>query len=253
MAPRKRKSSAIRRNHRKIGVFAACFVIFMVLSGLAMNHSNQLGLDKSHVAQSSLLSWYGIGEPESIHSFLVGDDWISLVGSQLYMNNKTVATLSSVIGLVSSGRYFVAANHEEILLLDRTGKLVERIDWDQSDGLPIEALGRLKDDTVVVKTSRRLWQADAELLSWTPFDEQRETPVWSSEVQTPKELHQNILKKYRGDGLSVEKLLLDLHSGRIFGTAGIILYDLLALAVGFLAISGLILWVRGRRNGKADR
>ena len=29
-------------------------------------------------------------------------------------------------------------------------------------------------------------------------------------------------------------------------------YDLLALAVAFLAISGLIFWLRGRRNGKQN-
>ena len=49
--------------------------------------------------------------------------------------------------------------------------------------------------------------------------------------------------------MSLERLLLDLHSGRFFGSAGVLVYDVLALAIGFLAISGLILWIRGRRNG----
>jgi len=46
-------------------------------------------------------------------------------------------------------------------------------------------------------------------------------------------------------------VLLDLHSGRIFGPVGVLVYDLLALTLGFLAISGLVLWFRGRRNGKS--
>jgi uncharacterized iron-regulated membrane protein len=48
----------------------------------------------------------------------------------------------------------------------------------------------------------------------------------------------------------MERLILDLHSGRIFGPVGILIYDLLAVIVGFLAISGVIFWFRGRRNGK---
>ncbi len=48
----------------------------------------------------------------------------------------------------------------------------------------------------------------------------------------------------------MERVLLDLHSGRIFGPVGVLVYDLLALALGFLSISGLLLWFRGRRNGK---
>jgi len=50
----------------------------------------------------------------------------------------------------------------------------------------------------------------------------------------------------------MERLLLDFHSGRIFGPVGVLVYDLLALAVGFMAISGLVLWFRGRRNGNGN-
>ena len=34
------------------------------------------------------------------------------------------------------------------------------------------------------------------------------------------------------------------HSGRIFSSAGVIIYDLLALILGSLATSGLVLWFR---------
>ena len=65
-------------------------------------------------------------------------------------------------------------------------------------------------------------------------------------------MRQNILRQYRGHGLSLERLLLDFHSGRIFGPAGVVIYDLLALVLGFLAISGLVLFLRGRRNGAGN-
>ena len=65
-------------------------------------------------------------------------------------------------------------------------------------------------------------------------------------------MRQAIVRHYRGNGMSLERILLDSHSGRIFGTAGVIIYDILALAVGFLAISGLVLWLRGRRNGNRN-
>ena len=56
--------------------------------------------------------------------------------------------------------------------------------------------------------------------------------------------------QYLGEGPSLERVLLDFHSGRIFGPVGIVVYDLLALMVLVLSISGLIIWVRGKRNGK---
>ena len=65
MTPRKRNSSLTRRLHRSIGAGAAFFVLFMVLSGIAINHSNDFGLDQQPVEQSVLLDWYGLEKPDS--------------------------------------------------------------------------------------------------------------------------------------------------------------------------------------------
>lgn len=249
MRVKKRKASATRRNHRRFGVFAAVFVIFMVLSGLALNHSHGLGLDRRHVSQPLLLDWYGFAKLDQIDSFALGDDWLSFAGSQLYLNGKSAATLAGGLGAVISGDLLIAAGNDELVLLDRNGELIERLSWDQA---AIESLGLLEDNTVVIKTKRQLWLADDQLLTWQPDANMLEKPVWSVVTETPTSLRQLILQNYRGDGLSLEQVLLDLHSGRIFGTLGIIVYDLLALALGFLAISGLVLWVRGRRNGNRN-
>ena len=250
MTRKQRKASVLRRNHRTIGVVAAVFVIFMVISGLLLNHSNDLGLDKRHVSRPFVLDWYGLGGPEQIYSFVVGDEWLSIAGSQIYLNDSNAATLASGVGAVLSGDMLIVAGYEELLLLSRAGDLIERQAWNQSQNGAIESIGLINDSSVVVKTTKALWVADAQLLNWQSHEELEESPAWSIAVSTPPALQQGIENKYRGDGPSLERLLLDLHSGRVFGTIGIVVYDLLALALGFLAVSGLILWVRGRRNGK---
>ncbi len=131
----------MRRLHRSFGAGAAIFVFFMVLSGLVINHSNGLGLDQRHVSQPFLLGWYGLGKPENIQSYAVGDDWLSFAGSQLYLNDKSVATISDGVGAVSSGDLLIAAGSDELLLLDHDGNLVERIPWSSIATAPIESIG----------------------------------------------------------------------------------------------------------------
>jgi len=228
------------------------FIIFMVLSGLAINHSNGLGLDQRHVSQSFLLGWYGLEGPDQILSFSTGSDWVSFAGSQLYFNSSAISTVTDGVGAVSSGDMLVVAGGEELLLLDPGGGLIERIHWGSHGEGPIESIGLLADGSVVVKTSHQLWLADAQLLSWQQAEATTTTPVWSSPGSAPEALQQAITHQYRGNGLSLEHVLLDFHSGRIFGSIGVFVYDLLALAVGFLAISGLIFWLRGRRNGNGN-
>jgi len=256
MARKKTGASLVRRLHRSVGAATAVFIIFMVLSGLAINHSNGLGLDQHHVSQPQLLDWYGLAEPEHIKSFALGGDWLSFAGSQLYLNGKPVSTIVNGVGAVSSGAMLIAAGSEELLLLDHDGNLIERIAWGTPDAGRIEAIGLLTGDTVVVRSTGQLWLADTDLLNWQHAQNPGINPdtdiIWSTSTPAPEALHQTFTRHYRGHGLSLERVLLDVHSGRIFGSVGIFIYDLLALAVGFLAISGLVFWFRGRRKNRQN-
>lgn len=247
---KKRRASKVRRLHRSLGAGAAIFVIFMVLSGLTINHSNGLGLDQRHVSQSLLLDWYGLGKPENIHSFAVGDDWLSFAGSQLYLNGKPMATISGGVGAVSSGDILIAAGRDELLLLDHDGNLIERIPWETIAAAPIESIGLYKNTVPSVRSAGLIWLADTQLLNWRQAGDAGPDPLWAVSMPAPDGLQETVTASYRGEGPSLERLLLDLHSGRIFGTIGVLVYDLLALVLGFLSISGLVLWFRGRRNGK---
>jgi hypothetical protein len=250
VARKKKKASTMRRLHRTFGAGAALFIILMVLSGIAINHSGGLGLDKRHLSQPFLLSWYGLDGPEQIHSFAVGNDWLSFAGSQLYLNDMPVETISNGVGAVVIGDLLVAAGSDELLLLNQAGQLIERSPWGPPGADVIESIGVFADGAVVVQSASQLWVTDAELLNWQPAEKTNIATRWSSPEPVPLNLHEAITQQYRGNGPSLERVLLDVHSGRIFGSIGILVYDLLALAVGFLAISGVILWWRGRRNGK---
>ena len=241
----------MRRLHRSIGAGAAIFVFFMVLTGLVINHSNGLGLDQRHVSQPYLLGWYGLGKPENIQSYAIGDDWLSFAGSQLYLNDKSVATISDGVGAVSVGELLIVAGSDELLLLDQQGNLVERIPWSPIATAAIDSIGLNANAAVTVKSSGQLWLADSDLVNWQRTDETNGLVRWSNSEPAPETMRQAITRVYRGNGLSLERVLLDLHSGRIFGNIGTIIYDLLAIAIGFLSISGLVLWFRGRRNGKS--
>jgi hypothetical protein len=221
----------------------------MVISGLAINHSHDLGLDKHHVSQPSLLKWYGFGAPQDLRSFAVADDLLSFAGSQLYLNDDYVAPITSGVGAVSNAQMLIAVGDRELLLLDFDGSLIERLPWDQPDAGPIQMIGLYKGTTVAVRTANQVWLADEQLLDWEPLGDSVKETVWATAVTPPPDLHKAITRQYRGEGLSMERLLLDFHSGRIFGPVGVFVYDLLAIAVGLMAISGLVLWFRGRRNG----
>ena len=54
-------------------------------------------------------------------------------------------------------------------------------------------------------------------------------------------------RDYRGRVLTLERLMVDLHSGRLFGLGGTWLMDIVAALMVVLAVSGLWLWTRSGR------
>ncbi len=250
MARKKRPASATRRLHRSLGAGSAVFVIFLVLSGLVINHSNFLGLDQKPVSQGILLDWYGLEKPQSVLSFRVADQWLSFAGSQVFLDEKPVTNLSNGVGAVPAGDILVVAGADELLLLDNSGQLIERQSWEAAPEDPIMSIGLLPDGTVSLKTGQQLWLSDKDFIQWTKADNTSIQPDWAHSEALPENLVQAISLSYRGHGLNFERVLLDLHSGRFFGPIGVLVYDLVALVLGFLAVSGLILWFKSRGNGK---
>jgi hypothetical protein len=249
MRRKKSRVSVWRRLHRTLGASAAAFILFMAFSGMAINHAQNLGLDAHHVSQPLLLRWYGFEQPREIRSYAAGGHWLSFAGSRAYFDGNYVSALSNGVGVVFTGEMIVAAGTGELLLLDLQGGLIEKLPWDRPEAELVDSIGLLENGEIVVKSAGKLWMTDAQLLQWQPAAEGTLNPAWSKPSNEPEVIRQAVVQQYQGAGMSMERLILDLHSGRIFGPVGIFIYDLLAVIVGFLAISGVVFWFRGRRNG----
>ena len=117
---------------------------------------------------------------------------------------------------------------------------------------PIQAIGLYEATRVAVKSANLTWLADTQLLNWQQAGDVSNETVWATEVMPSQGLHKAITSQYRGEGLSLERLLLDVHSGHFFGPVGVFVYDLLAISIGLMAISGLVLLLRGRHNGSGN-
>ncbi len=64
-------------------------------------------------------------------------------------------------------------------------------------------------------------------------------------MELPPDMSPEMAEDYRGKGITLEKLILDIHSGVIIGLPGKILSDLAALAILFLSATGIYnLWKR---------
>jgi len=231
--------------HRRLGLGAAVFLILLIASGLLLNHSHRLGLDQSYVQSSWLLDWYGIQLPGETRGVALGVHWLSELGGRVYFNARELPGVRGRLnGAVLREDTIAVAVGDDVWLLTPAGDIIERLG--KSHGVPdgLRALGVDRAARLVAQTAHGFYLADGELSQW-----QRVAPrpaVWGRPVAVPAALRTELIRQYRGRGLSVERLLVDLHGGRILGAFGVWLVDLTAVVCLGLAVSGLWLWSRRR-------
>lgn len=239
------------RWHRRGGLLVALFVLFMTVSGIALNHAPDLGLNRHFLGWRWLRDFYGEQAVERI-GFAVGARWFTRGASGvLFLDRQRVAPCEgTLVGAAASGDMFVAACAEELLLLTAEGELIESLG--RSSGLPAPLRGLATAHGAVLLAAPAGWMVlDTDAMSLESFGGSAAGIAPFAPGTPPATLRRTL---ERSDGwLSWERLLLDLHSGRLFGRAGIYVVDAAGLLFAMLALSGVSMWLfHHRRRGRRE-
>ncbi|MFK5915427.1 MAG: PepSY-associated TM helix domain-containing protein [Woeseiaceae bacterium] len=237
--------------HRQIGLVVALLAILLSITGILLNHTEEFELDSQHIKSEFLLNWYGIKKP-SITSYAVGKDWISHAGHNIYLNDASVdKEIINISGAVALENFIAVATENEIILLTPDGEKIERLD--ATTGVPnhIAHLGVTTKQQLALQTKSQILIANNDVTEWK--ESENKNILWAKKSALPKNHVEALNKLFRGEGLSKERVMLDLHSGRILGKAGPLLMDLSAILLIVLSFTGVWMyakrsWVMRKRN-----
>ncbi|MCH8845433.1 MAG: PepSY domain-containing protein [Proteobacteria bacterium] len=235
----------IHKWHRKIGITAAFFVMLLVITGLLLNHTDNLNLQNMFVKNNILLDWYHIQPEGEGRGFMVNQHWVTQINSRLYFDQREIADhIDHLIGVVMLSDEFVVALEGSLLILTLSGEIVEGLAG--AEGVPagIKSIGLSEKGELVIRAAHGDYLADLDATEW--HEEEGLVVNWSESQEIPKDLYNQLLILYRGKGLPVERVILDIHSGRILGYAGVLLVDFMAILFLLLAMSGVWMWVKYR-------
>lgn len=234
--------------HRYMGISAALFVLLIAVTGLMLNHTEDLQLDSEHVTNDWVLDWYGIQAPKDLRSYPAGRQHVTLMGEHLYLNRKEIdGEFRDLVGAVFLNDLFVIAVSDSILLLTKHGEIVEQLGTE--DGIPagIRRIGVDDRGGLVTQGSLDFYASDDDFVKWSHREQAPAQVRWSQSESLDPALALSLQKHYRGEVLPLERLVLDLHSGRFFGQAGPWVFDIAAILLILLALSGTWIWLRRRR------
>ncbi|HZR35584.1 MAG TPA: PepSY domain-containing protein [Nevskia sp.] len=249
---KKNLTATLREWHKRAGLFAFVFLGWLGVTGIFLNEASDLDLNAKRVGWPWLMAIYGLRPAPPASGLGAGGHWLAIAGEASVLDGKPLAQpLDAPLGLVAAPEpgsakvMLYAAQADSVVLLRPDGSRVDEL---RMPPLPIAAIRRIglvkgHPGSFAIQGSDTAYQSEDEGESWKPV------PATDVQWSVPQPLPQGVrdaLLPYSRPSVSVQQLLVDVHSGRLFGRSGTYVIDLVGLAALLLATSGV--WMMWRTN-----
>ena len=254
--PRNTLTPFLRDWHRRAGLFAFLFMGWLGLSGILINQSPSWGYDTDRIYWEPVMWLYSLKPEPPTTGWGAGEHWLAVTPEGTVLNAKAVTPpVKLPLGLVAGGTeqepLLFIANAEAIVVVTLDGA---RYDELRSPILPVSVVRRI-GSVIDVPGSIAVQDLDAfQSLdggsTWTAVDPAK--VQWSAEVELPAAERDRLLPFSR-PYVTLEHVLVDAHSGAIFGRAGVYVINTVGVAAIFLSITGVWMWWRMSRRRNVSR
>lgn len=248
MSPRRRrfveKLGSLYLWHRYAGLGIALLAIWLAVTGIMLNHTDDLDLVDEHVEQDWILDAYSIQPATGLSGYHVAGHWVSSSGDMTYIDRQRLRSETPLVGAAPTAFGFVLAFRHQLQLYTPEAVLVETLPFTAS-AAPITAIASGPEGRVIVTTTAGGYISDAELVEFALLEspeavETKRIPA----TPLPESLATDVASDIRRHTLNWERVLLDAHSGRILGKAGVWIADIAGLLMLLLAFSGVMVWYK---------
>jgi hypothetical protein len=231
--------------HRYAGLFAAFFVIFLSITGIALNHTDDLSLKSQHITSNTLLDLYRVQAPTHIWQVKTAQHTVTQADDVLFVNSgQAISIESSVVGAAMFDDFLIIALTNALLLVDANNQVVETLT--ELDNVPkdIEKLGVNGNGDIYLQSKQQLLRLNNDLSLQSHAEDVGISWVELKAISGQEE--SSIIQRYKSNIISLETLMLDIHSGRFFGPYGVWFFDFIGIILLFLASTGIIIWLKQR-------
>ena len=229
--------------HRYIGLGICIFLVHLALTGIFLNHSIGLRLDKTFVTWPWLFNQYNLSVPEPTNIFTIGKNNFSIIDGEVFFNDKPIFMAEEeLLGASQNRDTFILASSSTITLISKEGYIIN-----QDNVLPfiIKNIGIYGDEVVINDSEDKMWSSETINGVWKLTE--NKTVQWSKEGSITPANQEKIRKYYVGDGISLEQVILDFHSGAIFQKVGKLFFDIISILLIILSFTGIWLWTIKRK------
>lgn len=249
--PRQNLTMKLRKWHQRAGLAAFLFMTWLGATGLLINQSAPWGYDTLRIDWPWVTNGlYGLSAVPPQEGYKAGGHWITKAGDAIVLDGEAVEYAMNdphgmAMGEGPEQALLFIATRSSVVVLTEQGAIYDEL---RSPVLPVSEPQRLgtrdADGAVVVAGADDAYASTDGGFTWQPADDVAD--VRWSEAEALAEAEREALMPFSQPSMSVERVLLDVHSGQIFGDFGKWVVNIVGVLAIVLGITGV--WMYWRMN-----
>ena len=236
----------LRKYHKYIGFAFSFFILYLSITGILLLYSDKLGINDKFLDYGYVLNRYNMSTTNDVFNFVnvnAPKEEIIIINKTIYHNKKfidvyphdiTSGLFRNQILFIFSNKSYIKFHFENIdgnlelanieeMALDMN---LKRVGLDQSQNVFLES--KKGDIYQLSKNEVNLIKTEANFIDWIVL----------------KKVNDEIAKEYltihQGSGVSLHRVITELHNGKFFGNSFVFLLLLSTISIVFLVFSSFL-------------
>lgn len=237
----------LRKLHKYIGFTFSLFILHLTITGILLTYPETFKIKDAYLNNYFILKKYNMETYEDVYGLKNTEDQVITIKNNVYINSKFIDKFNEkILSLLyhkNQGKvYILSKSLVGIYIFETFDQEIEI-----KDIISIQNIENLNSIGLDLSSKEILFKNDSQyfkikenkLLDFSP-NKSIANIEWSNVSTVDKELAKNYLKIHQGEGVSLTRVLTELHNGKFFGSIFTLILFISSLSLVFLTLSSFI-------------
>ena len=246
----------LRKLHKYLGFAFSLFILHLTVTGILLTYPKTFNIEETYVSNFFILKKYNMDTHREVLGLSNVEDEVVIIKNNIYINSKFVDKFNDAIINI-----LYQKKDKKIIILSKSTigiYIFENIDGELEiiDIISLENTKKIKhlglnlsSDMVFFKNDNEYYNLDDNYLLKL-VNEKDKNIKWSNISKIDKKLAKYYLNIHQGKGVSLTRILTELHNGKFFGSIFTLILFFSSLSLIFLTISSFIFATNIFKNKK---
>ena len=246
----------LRKLHKYLGFAFSLFILHLTVTGILLTYPKTFNIEETYISNFFILKKYNMDTHKEVYGLINIEDEVIIIKNNIYLNSKFIDKFSDeIINILYQKKenkiIVLSESNIGLYFFENIDSQLEIIDIISLENTKkIKHLGlNLSGDKVFLKNNNDYYNLDNNYLLKL-VNKKDKNIKWSKINKIDKKLAKYYLNIHQGKGVSLTRILTELHNGKFFGSIFTLILFFSSLSLIFLTLSSFIFATNMFKNKK---